>query len=228
MQKQKTPIQELKEMVQAQSDLIKKMSYKLKDIHQALDQLINPNYRRPLADFAGFDWQSIGAIIIKQDQDGPAEIQCGHFRYTRRSGSGKFGKAIWFSRCIGQNEQGKLYARLITFKDINEAEELDGKVSQILPEPTKPTPQKTVSQKPARQQQAVPMQPKQPVAQVPVIGPTTPAQPAQNPRLAFSRLGSQAIKDNMITPDKYNQLAKIARSSGDYGAALNELKQCLA
>lgn len=221
--------QDLKKLIEDQGELIKKMSYQLRKVHQAVQDLMNPNYRRSLAEFAGFDWASIGAVVTKQDADGPAEIQCGHFRYTRRNGSGKFGKAIWFSRCVGQNEQGKLYVRLITFKDTSEAEEVDGKVAQALPEPD---PASSVTQKPAPQKPATKARPKRPVAQMPVVGPTTPAQatPGQqteDPRIAFSRLGAQAVKDKMITPHQFNELTKVARAQ-DYGAALVQLQQCLS
>lgn len=231
-------IQSQTRLIEDQSKLIKKMACQLREVQQAMQELINPNYRRPLSDFRTFNWSTIGSIVLKEDQGGPTEVKCGHYRYTRRSGSGKFGQAIWYSRCVGQNETGKVYVRLITFKDRDEAEELDGKVAQVLPQ-SAPQSKQPKTKRPAQARQNQSKQPaakapttqvsksQVPVTQVPVVGPTTaPAQSEKNPRLVFSRMGSQAVREKLITPDKYNQLANIGRTQ-NYNVALNELQQCL-
>lgn len=88
-----------------------------------------PNYQRPIAAYKIFDWASIGAVVIESDGDGPTRVEYLGHHFTRRSGGGKFGQAIWFSRPMGKNEDGSnKYARLITFKDYSEAEELDGRI----------------------------------------------------------------------------------------------------
>jgi len=83
-----------------------------------------PNYRRQLADFTDFDWSEIGATVSQSDRGGPATVDWNGLSFTRRSGSGKFGDAIWFSRGIGRDGDKNLFARLITFKDADQAEPL--------------------------------------------------------------------------------------------------------
>ncbi len=95
-----------------------------------------PNYKKALKVYRGFDWSHIGAEVVKTDEEGPVAVEWGDNVWTRRSGQGKFGKAIWFSRASGKDAEGNiLYARLITFKDYAEAEPLPSGVVQVLPTP---------------------------------------------------------------------------------------------
>lgn len=82
-----------------------------------------PNYQRPLEQFADFDWASIGATVERSDQYGAAIVSWRGQQFIRRSPSNKFGEAIWFSRCVGKDEQGEnRYERLITFKPVSKVE----------------------------------------------------------------------------------------------------------
>lgn len=93
-----------------------------------------PNYQRPLSAYRIFDWASIGAVVLDSDAVGPSRVEYLGHHFTRRNGAGKFGEAIWFSRPQGKNEDGSnKYARLITFKDYSEAEELDGRIEMDEP-----------------------------------------------------------------------------------------------
>lgn len=90
-----------------------------------------PDYIRPLAEYAGFDWPSINASVVQQDADGPTHVEWGGMLFTRRSPQNKFDPAIWYSRSIGRNEEGGAeYLRLITFREFKEADALPGKVAQ--------------------------------------------------------------------------------------------------
>lgn len=92
---------------------------------QRLEWLVapeGPNYTHPLGAYAGFDWATIGATVTGSDRDGVNRVEWFGRTFTRRSGSGKFGKAIWFSRYTGEEAGEKKYARLITFKDYSDAE----------------------------------------------------------------------------------------------------------
>ena len=93
---------------------------RLADALQSLD----PNYRRPLADFSTFDWTTIRAAVVSIDQDGPTEVRWAGHLWKRRAGDGKFGRAIWYSRPTGRTDEGTTYARLITFKNYDPAEPL--------------------------------------------------------------------------------------------------------
>lgn len=104
---------------------------------QTMQRAQEPRLTRGLAEFAGFDWSTIGATVLEEDEDGPALVQHGPHRYTRRSGAGKYGQAIWFSRYVGNNDDGtKKYHRLVTFKDYDRAEALPSQVAEALPEET--------------------------------------------------------------------------------------------
>ena len=92
-----------------------------------------PNYRYPLAEYGRFDWSSINAQVIAHDRSGATAVQWSGHTWTRRSGDGKFGKAIWFSRPNGQDEEGAIYLRLVTFKDLSAAEPLSASVTAAAP-----------------------------------------------------------------------------------------------
>jgi DdrB-like protein len=81
-----------------------------------------PNYRRPLSDYQDFDWASIGAIILKEDRDGATEVEWNGQVFTRRSPHNSYDAAIWYSRSVGKDSDGKnKYLRLITFKAPSES-----------------------------------------------------------------------------------------------------------
>lgn len=100
----------------------------------AVDTASAPNYVRPLADFADFDWESIGAHVTEADEYGPSAVEWNEFTYTRRSPENKFGEAIWFSRCVGKdaNTGQNKYVRLITFKNQMEAEPVSRKAQKAI------------------------------------------------------------------------------------------------
>ncbi len=101
-----------------------------------------PNWTHDLADFAGFDWSSIGATVTKEDDYGPATVEWRGKQYTRRSPQNKFGAAIWFSRPSGKTEDGSVkYERLITFRPFSDAEpisrEAEKGIRQSAPAPVR-------------------------------------------------------------------------------------------
>ncbi|MEO0487952.1 MAG: single-stranded DNA-binding protein [Cyanobacteria bacterium J06659_2] len=91
-----------------------------------------PEYQRPLRDYLT-DWPAaIGARVLKSDVNGPTHVQWTGHIYTRRSGAGKYGAAIWYSRSKGDGNGNAEYLRLITFKDPAQAEPLDSRVVEAL------------------------------------------------------------------------------------------------
>lgn len=93
----------------------------------------SPNFRRRLEDFPTFDWGSIGADVVSRDADGVTVVSWKGQEWKRRSGAGKFGKAIWFSRPVGKDESGEnQYYRLVTFKEYEEPEALPDSVARTL------------------------------------------------------------------------------------------------
>ncbi|MCI0388072.1 MAG: single-stranded DNA-binding protein [Acidobacteria bacterium] len=92
-----------------------------------------PNYRRPLSDYRDFDWASIGAIVLKEDRDGATEVEWNSQVFTRRSADNSFDAAIWFSRSVGKDSEGKnKYLRLITFKPPSESGPIGAKAKKAI------------------------------------------------------------------------------------------------
>lgn len=91
---------------------------------------VAPNYRYPLKNYWEFNWDGIDAIVLKRDDEGPTLVKWGNYTWKRRSGGGKFGTAVWFSRPDGKDENGDTcYRRLVTFKDWSDPEPMDGRAA---------------------------------------------------------------------------------------------------
>lgn len=75
-----------------------------------------PNYQRPLAEYPAFDWETIGAEVVKCDQHGATLVAWRGDEFSRRRHA-DYDASIWFSRYTGQKDENdrKVYARLITF-----------------------------------------------------------------------------------------------------------------
>lgn len=99
----------------------------------ALTNAPAPNFVKPIAAYADFDFTAIGALVRQRDAHGPTELEWGGYLWTRRSPQNKFGEAIWFSRATGKDAEGNVkYVRLITFKKMGEAEPLPRKVEAMV------------------------------------------------------------------------------------------------
>lgn len=124
----------------------------LKRIAEALEKIARgsepeePNLVRPIEDYRGFDWASIGASIVRQDADGPTHLEHNGFLWLRRSPQNKFDGAIWYSRPAGKDADGNIrYLRLISFREIKDVDPLPAKLaknlapaSALAAEPVKP------------------------------------------------------------------------------------------
>ncbi len=79
-----------------------------------------PNFQRSLETFAAFNWASIGATVERTDQYGAAIVSWRGLQFVRRSPSNKFQEIIFFSRCVGKDDDGNnKYERLISFKPVS-------------------------------------------------------------------------------------------------------------
>jgi hypothetical protein len=121
-----------------QSGILRTIAASLRSIESHLRQMAvssnpAPNYQRPLSEYPTFDWPSIGATVLNRDGDGATSVEWSGQVFTRRSPSNKFQCAIWFSRHLGQDADGnKRYARLITFRDLNDAEPIAAKAKKAI------------------------------------------------------------------------------------------------
>src|SRR5574337_764687 len=122
--------------------LAEKLLQQLERIAMSLENLARagapaePNYVKPLSEYRGFDWESIGASVVQQDADGPTHLEWGGALWTRRSPANKFEPAIWYSRAAGKDEAGNnRYLRLITFRPVWDAEPLPEKTQSATGKP---------------------------------------------------------------------------------------------
>lgn len=105
-------------MVELLERQIKGLALVAKKLDQLIEQTapVSPDYRAALVAFKDFDWGAMGAEVVQADNQGPVAVRWNGHVFVRRAGDGKFGKAIWFSRCTGKEGGENVYARLVTFK----------------------------------------------------------------------------------------------------------------
>ena len=106
-----------------------------KSLEEAEARKEAPNYQQHLEEFATFDWASIGAIVERSDAQGAAIVNWKGKQFIRRSPTNKFGAVVFFSRYIGNDEQGvKKYERLCTFKSLEkvEVEPISDKATKLI------------------------------------------------------------------------------------------------
>lgn len=120
-------LREIYRQIKRQSDLTEAIYLTL------LANQAAPNIKRSLEDFPSFNWASVGAEILSVDNFGVAQVSWNGKIFTRRSPDNKFKEAIWFSCCVGKDEQGNnKYEKLITFTVIDPAEPISRKAEQLL------------------------------------------------------------------------------------------------
>lgn len=128
----------LGQRISEQNEIFQMIAASLQGVESHLRQIaissnLAPNYQRPLSDYPGFDWLSIGATVLKDDGDGVTAVEWNGQVFTRRSPNNKFDAAVWFSRCIGKDADGNnRYARLISFKAVNDAEPIAAKAKKAI------------------------------------------------------------------------------------------------
>jgi ssDNA-binding DdrB-like protein len=133
-----TLIVTLGQRIGEQIGILRTIAASLRSIESHLRQMAvssnpAPNYQRPLSEYPTFDWPSIGATVLNRDGDGATSVEWSGQVFTRRSPSNKFQCAIWFSRHLGQDADGnKRYARLISFRDLNDAEPIAAKAKKAI------------------------------------------------------------------------------------------------
>jgi DdrB-like protein len=128
----------LGQRIREQNEILRMIATSLQSIESHLRQIAvssnpSPNYQRLLSEYPTFDWPSIGATVLNRDDDGITAVEWNGQVFTRRSPTNKFDAAVWFSRHLGQDADGnKRYARLISFRALNEAEPIAAKAKKVI------------------------------------------------------------------------------------------------
>ncbi len=99
-----------------------------------------PGYRRQLTEYARFDWNSIGAVVLDRDESGPTKVEWGGHQWLRRhANQSKYGSAIWYSRHVSGSGENVKYYELIKFVDKMDVEKMPVSMPRQ-PEPTQSQP----------------------------------------------------------------------------------------
>jgi hypothetical protein len=109
----------------------------LERIALALESNVKPTLDmvRPLGEYSGFDWRSIGAQPIGHDPDGVTHVLFNGNVYMRRTGNNpNFKPAVWYSRGAGRDElTGQVnYEKLISFEELPQAERITEPTRKVL------------------------------------------------------------------------------------------------
>ncbi|KKM93085.1 hypothetical protein LCGC14_1211960 [marine sediment metagenome] len=200
--------EELIQLINANNATLTIIAEQLQELVQLQRQNLyretGPNFRRSLAEYAAFNWFSIEANPVREASDGINEVDWGGYTWRRRSGTGKFGNAIWFSRAIGRNEDNTpKYARLITFKDNDDPEPLQ------------------VNVEPGLQEHSQPPQDPPPMTEAEAVGaamqagaPPTPTMTEAEAHQAWRDQVGPAIRGGIINASEASRMASKATHSG--------------
>lgn len=109
-------------MDKSQEQIIAAFDERLSQINGTLNFLLEalkpgPEYARHISEYPTFDWSSIGATVVGKDRWGATIVDWNGKYWKRRSPDNKYGADIWFSRCVGKENNENIYAQLIIFAD---------------------------------------------------------------------------------------------------------------
>jgi hypothetical protein len=163
----------------------------------------SPDYVMPIGEFAGFDWGSVNITVVRADRDGPTHLQWNGQVYTRRSPSNKFDPAIWYSRASGKSEDGETeYTRLITFREIKDADPLGDKTRAVVDRNRPQQPTNGTNKTPA-----------------PAANGATKQQPAPSPSQAPAPTTNSAVKPlasgELVSYTEYMRRAKAGNITAE-------------
>ena len=110
----------IEQLLQQQNQLLGELIATLRELKPQAPLALNMQF--PIEEFAHFDWAQIGARVVKHDEDGPTVVERDGHQYRRRSPQNKFTPAVWYSRCVGKDDQGNAnaYEKLVSFVEIKD------------------------------------------------------------------------------------------------------------
>jgi len=209
-------------------------------------QVPAPNYKRQLAQYKHFDWDSINAHVAQDDKYGATKVEWNGRTFTRRNSNDKKGAAVWFSCVVsGTVAEGNCkWGRLISFKDSSsEPEPLDDKISQaqaaagreeranLARVGLKVNPLPALKTSPTSEPAMGAPDPASELEKH--FGPTNPRQTTprattkpDDARKRFYELSSVAISSGQLTNQRVNELVRGANGNG-FAQALTEIEKLL-
>ncbi|NBD35997.1 MAG: hypothetical protein GVY30_08350 [Chloroflexi bacterium] len=183
---------------------------------------VGPNFQRALPEYPTFEWETIGAEIVKWDRHGATVVKWQGLEFFRRRHT-DYDASIWFSRYTGQKDENdrKVYARLITFSDRPRIvkglpDEVTDRLPDAPPVASPPQEQPAPDKAPTNHPKDSP--------EPPTETKRSAASAATNPRVAFYQLLPQLINAGKLTTEGANQLANIAKRQG-YPVALQAAQE---
>ena len=103
--------------MEEQTQLLQAILAELKALHASIkSNQPAPRLEFHLDDLPNFPWDAIGAVPAQRDKHGISQIWWGGRQFFRRSPDNRYTEAIFFSRSLGKEENGKpQYEWLIRF-----------------------------------------------------------------------------------------------------------------
>ena len=103
-------------------DILSGVIEKLSRIDTGMQLLIEafkpgPEHWRQIQEYPEFDWSAIGAEVMELDEWGATIVSWNGKVWKRRAPENEYGEAIWFSRCVGKENNKNIYATLIKFEE---------------------------------------------------------------------------------------------------------------
>ena len=188
-----------------------------------------PNFQRALPEYPTFDWETIGAEIVKWDRHGATVVKWQGLEFFRRRHT-DYDASIWFSRYTGQKDENdrKVYARLITFSDRPRiVKGLPDEVTDRLPESSPPPQEQPADSRQDDTPSHSSTSRSQGSQKLPTDTERSDVSTAANPRVQFYQLLPQLIRAGKLTTEGANQLANLAKREG-YPVALQAVQDIAA
>ncbi len=109
------------QQLETQNHLLERIAIALENQADATPAKNGSRYIRTINEFKSFEWSSIGAAVLRRDQDGlPDVVRWGERIYQRRA-KPEQDNNVWFSCSLGEGE----YDKLITFLEPGKSKRLN-------------------------------------------------------------------------------------------------------
>lgn len=179
---------------------------------------LSPSYRRRLREFSGFNWLSIGAVVVAEDEEGPVEVEWNNHRFDRTIGNSYGSDFIIFSRPRPEwSQQNKVYFTLIRFADYNK--------TPLNQSATAPTPK--ASGGPGKPPNLQVVKPSHTPPAIAAQSEVRADPDAPDPRETFYNVAAAVMQADSSKYELVNRLTKLAGIDG-FAVALQQLQAAVS